>query len=64
MTFLQLNYIIEIYNCGSINKAAKKLFLSQSSLSSSIRELEQELGIEIFNRSNKGLPLRRTGRNL
>ena len=62
MTFLQLNYIIEIYNCGSINKAAKKLFLSQSSLSSSIRELEQELGIEIFNRSNKGIALTEDGK--
>ena len=62
MTFLQLNYIIEIYNCGSINKAAKKLFLSQSSLCSSIRELEQELGIEIFNRSNKGIALTEDGK--
>lgn len=62
MTFLQLNYIMEIYNCGSINKAAQKLFLSQSSLSSSIRELEQELGIKIFKRSNKGIELTNDGK--
>lgn len=62
MTFLQLNYIMEIYNCGSINKAAQKLFLSQSSLSSSIRELEQELGIKIFKRSNKGIELTEDGK--
>lgn len=62
MTFLQLNYIMEIYNCGSINKAAQKLFLSQSSLSSSIRELEQELGITIFKRSNKGIELTNDGK--
>ncbi|GFI62032.1 HTH-type transcriptional regulator GltC [Clostridiales bacterium] len=61
MTFLQLNYIMEIYNCGSINKAAQKLFLSQSSLSSSIRELEQELNIKIFKRSNKGIELTEDG---
>lgn len=62
MTFLQLNYIMEIYNCGSINKAAQKLFLSQSSLSSSIRELEQELGIKIFKRSNRGIELTDDGK--
>ena len=55
MTFLQLNYILEIYNCGSINKAAQNLFVSQSSLSSSIMELEDELGIKIFTRSNRGI---------
>ncbi len=57
MTFLQLNYVTEIYNCGSINKAAQNLFVSQSSLSNSIRELEDELGIKIFIRSNRGIIL-------
>ncbi|MCQ4725927.1 LysR family transcriptional regulator [Anaerotignum faecicola] len=61
MTFLQLKYISEIYNCGSINKAAQNLFVSQSSLSSSIRELEQELGIKIFIRSNRGIVLTEDG---
>ncbi len=62
MTFLQLNYIMEIYSCGSINKAAQKMFLSQSTLSSSIRELERELGIKIFKRSNKGIELTDDGK--
>lgn len=61
MTFLQLNYISEIYNCGSINKAAQNLFVSQSSLSSSIRELEEEIGIQIFIRSNRGITLTEEG---
>ena len=61
MTFLQLNYISEIYNCGSINKAAQNLFVSQSSLSSSIRELEDEIGIQIFIRSNRGITLTEEG---
>ncbi len=57
MTFLQLNYVTEIYSCGSINKAAQNLFVSQSSLSNSVRELEDELGIKIFIRSNRGIVL-------
>ena len=45
MTFQQLEYIVEISKCGSINKAAQKLFLSQSGISTAVRELENELGI-------------------
>ena len=63
MTFLQLNYILEIYNCGSINKAAQNLFVSQSSLSSSIMELEDELGIKIFTRSNRGIMITDDGQD-
>lgn len=62
MTLLQLNYIMEIYNCGSINKAAQNLFVSQSSISSSIKELEEELGIIIFLRNNRGIILTEDGR--
>ena len=40
MTFQQLEYIVEISKCGSINKAAQKLFLSQSGISTAVRELE------------------------
>ncbi|MBQ5325718.1 MAG: LysR family transcriptional regulator, partial [Oscillospiraceae bacterium] len=57
MTFSQLNYVLEISRCGSINKAASKLFVSQSSLSNSIQELEKELDITIFVRSTKGIEL-------
>ncbi len=55
MTFQQLTYLVEVSRCGSINKAAHKLFLSQSGISSSIRELENELGICFFRRSNRGV---------
>ena len=57
MTFSQLNYVLEVSRCGSINKAASKLFVSQSSLSNSIQELEKELDITIFLRSSKGIEL-------
>jgi len=55
MTFQQLIYVVEISKCGSINKAAHKLLLSQSGISSAVRELEEELGIQFFIRSNRGV---------
>lgn len=55
MTFQQLTYVVEISKCGSINKAAHQLFLSQSGISSAVRELEEELGIQFFVRSNRGV---------
>lgn len=61
MTLQQLKYAIEISNCGSINEAAKRLFISQPSLSNSIRELETELGITIFDRTNRGITLSSEG---
>ena len=42
---------------GSMNEAAKKLFISQPSLSQALRELEKEIGIEIFLRNNRGVIL-------
>ena len=61
MTLQQLKYIIEIVNCGSINEAAGRLFITQPSLSKSVKELENELGIEIFVRSNRGISLSADG---
>lgn len=55
MTFQQLYYVIEIAKYGSINKTAEKLYLSQSSISSAIKELEKELGICILSRTNRGV---------
>jgi DNA-binding transcriptional LysR family regulator len=49
--------MISVVNSNSISKAAKELFVSQPSLSAAIRDLEQEIGIEIFNRSAKGVAL-------
>lgn len=57
MTLQQLKYVIEIANRGSMNEAAKRLFISQPSLSNAIKELERELQITIFERTNKGISL-------
>lgn len=57
MTVTQFKYVLEIVKTGSINKAAKNLFVSQSVLSSSIKNLEREFGRQIFFRSNKGIEL-------
>ena len=43
MTLLQMSYILEVDRCGSINRAAQNLFVSQSALSSGIAEVEREL---------------------
>ena len=55
MTLQQLKYALTIADCGSMNEAAKTLFLSQPSLSETIRELETEIGFELFVRSNRGI---------
>lgn len=64
MTLLQMSYIIEVEKCGSINRAAQCLFISQAALSSAIAEAEKELGITIFHRSNRGVSLTDDGRSL
>ncbi|MDP4098757.1 LysR family transcriptional regulator [Paenibacillus sp. P96] len=57
MTLQQLRYAIEIASCGSMSEAAKRLFISQPSLSNAIKELENELGISIFERTNRGISI-------
>ena len=54
MTLAQLRYIITVADTGSMNEAAKALFISQPSLSQAVRELESEIGVELFKRSNRG----------
>ncbi len=61
MTLQQLRYAIEIANSGSMNEAAKRLFVSQPSLSNAIKELENELGITIFERNNRGISISAEG---
>ena len=61
MTLQQLNYIITISEIGSINRAAEKLYVSQPSLTSAIKELEKELGIVLFNRTARGVTLTAEG---
>ncbi len=61
MTVQQCKYVLEIAKSGSLNEAAKQLFIAQSSLSASVKQLEGELGIKIFERSNKGVYLTEQG---
>lgn len=61
MTLQQLHYAITIAECGSLNKAAEALYVAQPSLSSSMQELERELGIKIFHRSGRGVSLTQDG---
>ena len=61
MTLKQLRYVIEVAQRGSINEAAKNLYISQPSLSSAIRDLEKELGFEIFLRGSKGISISAEG---
>lgn len=55
MTLQQLRYAVCIANQKSMNKAAAELFITQPSLSSTIRDLEEEIGLSIFLRSNRGI---------
>lgn len=61
MTLQQLRYFIEVVNCGSINKAAEQLFVSQPSLSHAIKELESEVGLELLIRTPRGIRLTEDG---
>ena len=62
MTILQLKYVLAIASSSSMREAASKLFVSQPALSATIHELEEELGIRIFERNNKGISLTQQGR--
>lgn len=55
MTLQQLKYAITIADSRSMNEAAKKLFMSQPSLSSAMKDLEEEIGTELFIRNNRGI---------
>lgn len=61
MTIQQCKYVIKIAETGSISEAAKHLFIAQSGLSSSVKQLEGELGIRIFERSKGGVTLSSDG---
>ena len=61
MTFQQLKYVITVVETGTITEAAGKLYVSQPSLTKAIHELEKEMNIVIFNRTNKGISLSREG---
>ena len=56
-----MRYAVTVADCGSMNEAAHRLFITQPSLSSTIRELEKELGLTLFLRSNRGISITRDG---
>ncbi len=57
MNMLHIKYAVEVARLGSLNKAAQNLIIAQPNLSRSIKELEGDLGIKIFDRSSKGMVL-------
>ena len=61
MTLQQLKYAVAIADKGSINEAAKYLFISQPSLSNAIKDLEKEIKITIFTRTNRGIQISSEG---
>ncbi len=62
MNIAQLKYVLTIAGSSSLREASTKLYVSQPALSASVRELEEELGILIFERTNKGIKLTDDGR--
>lgn len=61
MTLQQLKYVLEVASKGSMNEAARSLFISQPRLSNAIKELEQEIKITIFIRTNRGVTVTNEG---
>lgn len=55
MKLQQLIYAVKVAECGSITEAARRLFVSQPSVTSAIHDLEQEMNVRIFDRTNKGV---------
>jgi len=61
MKLHQLKYFIEVVSSGSINEAARRLYISQPTLSKAIRELEKEVGFTLFTRTSTGISLSQDG---
>ena len=61
MTLQQLRYVTTVAETGTMSEAARRLFVSQPGLTKAIRELEQEMGIIIFDRTNKGIEVSKDG---
>ena len=61
MTIQQLRYAVMVAEKGTISEAAKALYISQPSLTNALKELEKEIGIAIFQRTNKGVMLQPEG---
>ena len=57
MTLQQLRYVTSIAETGTLSEAARRFYIAQPSLTASLRELEEELGLTIFRRTNRGAVL-------
>ena len=64
MTLQKLRFLIAVAESGSINAAAQRLYTAQSNISNAVKSLEQELHIEIFTRSSRGVALTNDGTEL
>ena len=64
MTLQQLKYVVTVARTGSMSEASKELFISQPGLTTSIRELETEMGKKIFTRTNKGVDTSNEGEKI
>ena len=62
MTIEQIRQFISVVETGSISKAAKALYISQPNLTTSIKKLEKELNVTLFERTQKGMLLTENGR--
>jgi DNA-binding transcriptional LysR family regulator len=61
MTLRQLQYVVAIAEKTTMSEAAESLFISQPSLSAAVKDLEAEMNITIFNRTNKGIGISKEG---
>ncbi|AGF58561.1 DNA-binding transcriptional LysR family regulator [Clostridium saccharoperbutylacetonicum] len=61
MTLQQLKYVVTVADKGTISDAAKELFISQPTITNAIKDLEKEMHITIFNRTNKGIVVSNIG---
>ena len=61
MTLVQLKYVLAVANYRSINEAASSLFVTQPTISTAIKELEAEVNIKLFNRTNHGIEITNEG---
>ena len=64
MTLQQMNYCLTVADCGSMNKAARKLYIVQPTLTRAIQELEDEVGYQVFVRTARGIGLTPEGEQL
>ena len=62
MTLQQLKYIVTVAECGTISEAATQLFISQPSLTNAIKDIEEEMQLTIFHRTNKGVIVSNEGK--